>query len=139
MKRIFYLVALFIFFGCASNIEEGDLKNLNGYWEIEKVIFPDGKTKDYKANTTIDFIRLENFNGFRKKVQPTFDGTYITSDDSEALHVIEIKKRFYLSYTNDLSERREQLLFLNNDSFSTLSDEGLQYDYKRFQPINATE
>jgi len=139
MKYFLYIFSILMCFGCTSNIKKEDLKSLNGYWEIKKVVFPDGKTKDYKANTTIDYIQLEGFIGFRKKVQPTFDGTYRTSDDSEALHVIEIEKRFYLSYTNDLSEWREQLLFLNSDAFSTVSEEGLQYDYKRFQPINVAE
>ena len=36
-----------------------DLKNLNGYWEIEKVTFPNGETKDYSVSTTIDYIELK--------------------------------------------------------------------------------
>ncbi|MFK7813427.1 MAG: hypothetical protein AB8B59_13120 [Maribacter sp.] len=139
MKHILYLAFLILFFGCTSQVEEEDLKNLNGYWEIEKVVFPDGKNKNYKANTTIDFIKLEGFSGFRKKVQPKLDGTYSTSDDSESLQIIEIKKRFYMSYVNEFSERREQILFLDSNSFSTVSEEGLQYDYKRFQPIDILE
>ena len=50
MKKI----VLFLVFGalvsCKQSIAEADLQNLNGYWEIEKVMLPDGEKKEYKIN-----------------------------------------------------------------------------------------
>lgn len=84
MRNISFFL-FFIFMGCTPKIVEEDLKNLNGYWEIEKVTFPNGETKDYSVSTTIDYIELKDGGGFRKKVQPRFNGTFETSNDAEFL------------------------------------------------------
>ena len=77
MRVLSILMVLFV--GCSPKISQEDLQLLNGYWEIEKVIFPIGETKDFKSSTTIDFIELDGMKGFRKKVQPKFNGTFETS------------------------------------------------------------
>ncbi|NNL81966.1 MAG: hypothetical protein HKP28_01160, partial [Winogradskyella sp.] len=42
------------------------LETINGYWEIEKVVFPNGETKEYKYNDLIDYISInESLKGFR--------------------------------------------------------------------------
>ena len=43
-----YTVFLGVFFSCKQNITQADMVNLNGYWEIEKVVLPDGDKKEYK-------------------------------------------------------------------------------------------
>ena len=123
------------FFGCSSRISKEDLSQLNGYWEIQKVVFPDGNTKDYKVNSTIDYIQWDAPKGFRKKMNPKFDGTYETSDDAEAFTISEKNGNFNLDYKTELSEWSEKLKALDDNRFSVVNAEGLQYDYKRFEPI----
>ena len=67
MKKLFIVfVIATLGFSCKQNITESDLNNLNGYWEIEKVILPNGEKKDYKVNETIDYFKLVKNKGFRK-------------------------------------------------------------------------
>lgn len=48
---------LFIsFVSCKEAVKVTDVQNLNGYWEIEKVILPDGEDKEYKTSETFDFF-----------------------------------------------------------------------------------
>ncbi len=128
----------FIFLGCTQKIIEEDLKNLNGYWEIEKVTFPNGETKDYSVSTTIDYIELKDGGGFRKKVQPRFNGTFETSNDAEFFEIVHHENGFEFRYKNADNEWQEKLLFISNDRFSVINQDTLRYTYKRFQPIDAT-
>lgn len=136
MKKLSHLFLICLLVGCASNVSKEDLPKLNGYWEIEKVVFPDGNTKDYTINPMVDYLQLEGRKGFRKKVQPKFDGTYDTSNDAEPFSIVEISERFYMNYENDLSKWQEELRVLDEDNFSVINEDGVQYDYKRFEPIS---
>ena len=84
MKRILLLFFLVSVLSCQQKIKETDISNLNGYWEIEKVELPDGDKKEYKVNETIDFFKIEANKGFRKKVMPQLDGSYLTNDVQES-------------------------------------------------------
>ncbi len=121
--------------GCANSISTDSLPLLNGYWEIEKVVFPDGNSKEYKASTTVDFIALKNQEGYRKKVQPKFDGTFDTSNDAEPFLITDNDGRFYFQYKNDLSEWKELLVEISDDSFAVVNEDGIRYEYKRFVPL----
>ncbi|MBT8185380.1 MAG: hypothetical protein KJN76_11120 [Eudoraea sp.] len=137
MSRLLFLMMFFLIFSCQEKISSSDLQYLNGYWEIEKVEFPRGDTKEYSMNSTIDFIHFENKEGYRKKVQPRLDGTYITSDDAEAFRLIDTNGSFYLHYSNNLSKWEEQILEISADKLTVVSQENIRYYYKRYQPMAA--
>ena len=56
MKKIVLFLVFSLLVSCKQSITEADLQNLNGYWEIEKVMLPDGEKKEYKINETVDFF-----------------------------------------------------------------------------------
>ena len=89
MRNLISLLLFLSFLACSEKISVSDLNYINGYWEIEKVKFPDGESKEYVVNLTIDYFEYNNMKGFRKKVQPTFDGTYNTSSDAESFQINE--------------------------------------------------
>ncbi len=138
MSKIVYLLIFCFLVGCTDRISEENLAKLNGYWEIEKVVFPDGASKDYSVNTVVDYFQIEGLRGFRKKVQPKFDGTYDTSNDAEPLKIIEFDGSFQLHYSNEMSKWSETLKSLENNTIVLVNEEGVAYHYKRFEPINAT-
>lgn len=136
MSRILFFLSILMVWGCKeASIPEENLQYLNGYWEISEVEFPDGSKKTYKVNPTIDFIQLENGKGFRKKMQPRFDGTYKTSNDVEQLTVTQVDAFFILSYSSEFSDWEETLVQVDSTNFSVKNAEGVTYSYKRFEPI----
>ena len=140
MKRISVLL-LFSVFGCSTGVSEKDLDLLNGYWEIEEVIFPDGSTKEYKTNLSIDYVLMEDKKGYRKKVQPKFNGTYDTSDDADLFLILERDGVFSFSYKSEnndglVAQRSEELIHISENKFSVRNTDGFIYNYKRFEPIN---
>lgn len=134
MYRLLFLLML-LGVSCTDRIALEDLHYLNGYWEIQEVEFPNGNKKEYPMNTVVDYIELNENNGFRKKMVPRFDGTFETSDDAEPFNIVEENGVFYLRYENPLSEWQERLLSLSGDSFSVENPEGILYRFKRFEPI----
>ena len=64
MKKIYLICLSFILLSC-SGVSEGEITKINGYWEIETAVMPDGTEKEYKIHPTIDFFDLKGIEGFR--------------------------------------------------------------------------
>ncbi len=136
MRYAYIIVALAALVGCQNKVDKLDLPYLNGYWEIEKVTFPDGSKKEYPVNTSIDYIEVKDQAGFRKKVQPNFNGTYDTSNDAEMFTIYENEGVFTLNYKTELSEWHEKIVSLSENAFTVIGEENIKYHYKKFEPIN---
>ena len=133
--RFLAVILILLMVGCSSKITQKDLDHLNGYWEIEKVIFPDGSSKSYRINETVDFIELTKNEGYRKKVRPRLNGTYEVSADAEPFIVLGREGVFSIRYSNELSEWEEQIKYIGEDKFSVVNQENITYHYKRYKPL----
>ena len=130
------LILLVLLVGCNSKVAKEDLQQLNGYWEIEKVSFPNGETKDFMSSTTIDYIELDGMKGFRKKVQPKFNGTFETSNDAELFKIVQNGEGFVLNYSGSANSWKEEMISISKDNFSVTNQDTLTYTYKRYEPLN---
>lgn len=139
MKKIVtFLIVTILIISCSQNTVE-DIKQLEGYWEIEKVAFPDGNSKKYTISQSIDFFKLEvDSTGYRKKLQPKLDGTFHTSDDAEKFTIVLKDNKTFLFYKNALSEWSETITKLNDDKLVIENENNLKYFYKRFEKLNLT-
>ena len=131
MKRILLLIVLVSALSCKQKITEADLSNLNGYWEIEKVELPDGDKKEYKVNETIDFFKIEANKGFRKKVMPQLDGTYLTNDIQEDVVVVVKNGDALLQYKTKYASWKEEIIELTKDKLVVKNQQEIEYYYKR--------
>ena len=131
MKKIVGFLVLVLLMSCKQTITESDLNNLNGYWEIEKVILPNGEKKEYKVNETIDFFKIENKKGFRKKVMPQMDGTYLTNNIQETVTIELIEGTASIHYNTPYAHWKEEIIELSKDKLVTKNQQDLEYHYKR--------
>ena len=131
MKRILLLIVLLSVLSCKQEITEADISNLNGYWEIEKVELPDGDKKEYKVNETIDFFKIEANKGFRKKVMPQLDGTYLTNDIQEDVVVVVKDGDALLQYKTKYASWKEEIIELTKDKLVVKNQQEIEYYYKR--------
>ena len=131
MKRILLLIVLVSVFSCKQKIIDADVSNLNGYWEIEKVELPDGDKKEYKVNETIDFFKIEANKGFRKKVMPQLDGTYLTNDVQEDVVVVLKDGDASLQYKTTYASWKEEIIELTKDKLVVKNQQEIKYYYKR--------
>ena len=134
MRNSILIFTLLLFSACSKSITETDLVHINGYWEIEKVILPDGETKDYKINENLDYFFIENQSGFRKKVLPQLDGTYLTNDVEETVKVSFEKGDCLLNYKTDFASWQEEVVDLTAEKLVLKSlSNNLVYHYKKIK------
>jgi hypothetical protein len=138
-RRGLFLGAFLLLLSCSGGPSEDDLQFLEGYWEISRVQFPDGSEKLYEASTNIDYFNWDGRDGFRKKMQPTLEGTYLTSDDALPMEVIWRDKRLFLSFRGEGDPWEEEVIRLQQDLLVTLHANGLRYEYSRYKPLLTTQ
>ncbi len=144
MKKIISLLAIsfvIFFISCNknNNIADNYIKNIkyiNGYWEISKVIKNGQVIKNYDFNGTVDFYFLDDKNqGYRKKVKPIINGSFDISMHQMVLKIKEDKKNLYLVYGEN-EEYSETLIKLDSMILITKNNDGRIFEYKRFYPKN---
>lgn len=136
MKKIFLLLSVvFITISCSQKITPEDMKYLNGYWEIEQVVFADGNHKDYKVNEIIDLYEIKNDTGIRQKVKPQFDGSFLKGP-METIRIEHLNDQVFIHYKTEFSEWKEHIIELKENSFIVENEKKIQYKYKRFAPFS---
>ncbi|AOW10985.1 hypothetical protein [Flavobacterium gilvum] len=133
MKKVFgvLLVAL-LFVGCKQKITSEDVAKINGYWEIEKVVFEDGNEKKYGANESFDYFQIDkNYAGIRKKVMPQLDGTFLVNDTFENVKVRFTDDHTYLDYSTPYMKWSEEIISLTDKELVVLNTEKKEYHYKK--------
>ena len=135
MKKIYALLFVFIFSYCHQKIDQEDLSKLNGYWEIEKVILPDGTEKAYAINETFDYFQIQSDRGFRKKVKPQLNGRFLVDYQSEKVEICTEKDQVLLSYATPYAKWKETLITLTDDKLVLVNKAKIAYHYKKVTPI----
>lgn len=138
MKKIVgFLIVSFLFVSCQQEIKSEDISKINGYWEIEKVVFEDGEDKNYKINQSYDYFEIgKNNSGFRKKVMPQLDGSFIVNDTQESVKIRFEKDKVFLDYVTSYAKWSEELIEITDDKMVFVNDEKKQYHYKKATSIN---
>lgn len=135
MKKIILYLALTLFLACGKN-PEAFIPHLNGYWEIDEVIMEDGSKREYTFNATVDYFNItDSLTGFRKKMKPSFNGTYTTSDDSESLKLKIENDSLHVYYSTPFANWKETILNATENQLLIINDQHIRYLYKRFEPI----
>lgn len=122
--------------GCNTRPTENDLGKLNGYWEIKKVVLPDGSVREFKVNPIIDHLILKDLNGIRTKVRPMPNGKFETASDGEDFLIEMAKDTIWLRYRSNFGTWREGLLQVSDQGFSVIDTTGTIYDYRKFVPLS---
>jgi len=137
MKNLHLYLLLFttILTSCRKN-PETLIPHLSGYWEIDEVTLADGTKRDFNYNETIDYISVnDSLTGFRKKLKPSFDGSYTTSEDAENLKIVVENDSLFIHYKTPYAEWREAVLNANDEQLLILNSQNVLYLYKRYEPL----
>jgi hypothetical protein len=132
---------LIMFFGllllsCNTQTPEEKIENLTGYWEIKQADLPEGISKEFKFSEVVDYIQVDSLSGFRKKVRPQLDGSFISSDDVEIFDIKVENDSINLYYSTPYAEWKETVISSEEDELMILNPKGIIYTYKRFTPYS---
>ena len=136
MKKLILVFSIFVLVSCSNNDPEEQLKNLNGYWQIEKVEMENDSVIEYSLSQYIDYIEIKDSIGFRKKLKPKIDGGFIkVSNDSENIKAIVEDNSLFLYYSTPFDEWQEEVLEATNEELVILNRDDKKYYYKRYKPL----
>ncbi len=131
------LLLSFLFIACNQKIERKDIQKINGYWEIEKVVFPQGEDKVYTMNEDYDYFKIDKQNkGFRKKVKPQLDGTFLVNNTFEKVIITSQSDKVILQYKTAFTTWKETLTAISDDKMVLTTQANISYYYKKAAPIN---
>ncbi|SHH37539.1 hypothetical protein [Flavobacterium defluvii] len=137
MRNTFMILVLsLLFVSCKQEIKPADIAKLNGYWEIEKVVFDKGEDKTYGMNENFDFFAFKGNKGTRTKVMAQLDGTFLTTNTFENVSVRFTDKGTFLDYSTNYAKWSEELISISNEEFVVKNDQNKEYHYKKAGPIN---
>lgn len=137
MKQIVkILLVCLVFLSCKKDIKQDELNLLNGYWEIEKVVFDDGDDKLYTINESYDYFQINKENqGFRKKVTPQLNGTFLVNDTYENIKVQCIENKYFIVYETPYAKWKEEIVSISNEELVLKNEEKSEYNYKKAAPL----
>ncbi|WP_374173719.1 lipocalin family protein [Flavobacterium tructae] len=137
MKNTFMILVLsLLLISCKQEIKPADIAKLNGYWEIEKVVFDKGEDKDYGMNENFDYFNIKGTKGTRTKVMAQLDGTFLTTDTFEDVAVRFKGDQVFLDYKTDYAKWSEELISISDETFVVKNDQNKEYHYKKTGPVN---
>ena len=137
MKQFFYsLLFLVLFISCQQQVSPEAISKINGYWEIQMVELPDGKEKEYKINETVDYFEWNENKGFRKKVKPQLDGTFITNNEAEEIQLSDSLGSYTIQYKTAYAQWKEEIVVITDSVLVLKNKQNLVYHYKRFTPFS---
>ena len=140
MKKTFMILILSVLFvSCKQEIKPVDIAKLNGYWEIEKVVFDKGEEKAYGMNENFDYFQIKGTKGTRTKVMAQLDGTFLTTDTFENISVRFTDRGAFLDYKTDYAKWSEELISISDETFVVKNDQNKEYHYKKAGPVNLLE
>jgi hypothetical protein len=134
MKKVVLLIVVtFSMLCCKDPIRSVNLENIQGYWEIEYVIFPNASKKKYTLNNQIDYIHYKEGKGYLKKVQPTVEGRFQTSDVAMPFTIDASEEVYKLVFENGIVEIIEEV---NQKTLVLRTLDNTSFHYLRHQPLN---
>ena len=139
MKRLISIAFLLLLAACHQKVTSNDISNLNGYWEIEKVVFSNGSKKEYTYNESYDYFQIKENSGFRKKVMPQLDGRFLVNNQIEKIKITFENEDVYINYTTPFAKWKEKIEAISKDELIIINASKAQYHYKKAIPINILE
>jgi len=136
MKKIVAFVFLLLLSACHQKVTSDDVINLNGYWEIEKVIFSNGSKKEYTYNESYDYFQIKENSGFRKKVMPQLDGRFLVNNQFEKIKITFEEEAAFINYTTPFAKWKEKIEAISKDKLIIINASNAEYHYKKATPIN---
>ena len=136
MKKIISVALLVLLSACHQKVTSNDIANLNGYWEIEKVVFSNGSNKEYTYNESYDYFQIKDKSGFRKKVMPQLDGRFLVNDQLEKITISFNNEEAYINYSTPFAKWKEKIDAISKDKLVLINALKAEYHYKKAAPIN---
>ncbi|MFN3942866.1 MAG: hypothetical protein ACK4K1_09540 [Flavobacterium sp.] len=134
MRFVIFFFSFIVFTSCDKADKIQNIEKLNGYWEIEKVEKDGDLIKSYTLNETIDYFYVKDSVGFRKKVKPQLDGTFLTNEVEQTFKIYTKESITSIHY-DTIWNRNNEIIWQLQDSILILKDQKTKFYFKRYLPL----
>ena len=136
-RTVFYIMIItFTFSSCTSNPEDS-IEFIEGYWEIKEVKKDNKLIKEYSTSPMVDYFKVNNdLTGFRKKVSPTLNGTFIVNQDKAPLTLKVENDSLNMYYNHNDIITKETIIKATKKELIIANSQGFSYIYKPYKSIN---
>ena len=100
------------------------------------MILADGTKKEYRISETIDYFKIKDNKGFRKKVVPQLDGSYLINNQFENIAIVKDKDLYYIKYTTKYTKFKEQIVQIRDSILVLKNAQNVEYHYKKPIPFS---
>jgi hypothetical protein len=122
--------------GCSSNPED-KIEFIEGYWEIKEVKKDNTLVKEFTISTIVDYFEVnEDLTGFRKKVSPTLNGTFIVTQDQAPFNLKIENDSLNIYYKINQVTTKETIVKATKETLIINNSQGFRYIYVPFKSIS---
>jgi hypothetical protein len=136
MKYFLIILLSTLLLSCNAKVDSNAIPKINGYWEIQQVVMPNGEKKEYKINETVEFFQMQNRKGFRQKVMPQFDGRFLTNMLKDTIQIIQKENNFFILNTTKYGKWEEEIIQIEDSILVIKDKKKVKYTYKRYIPFS---
>lgn len=135
---LFNTLLLFLFSACSNVNIEAQKVQLQGYWEVDKVVMPDGTERKLPPANSVEFFEVTGDSGVRQKLMPKLDGTYNKFVGGEKFYIVVQNDSLYLQYMTPYATWIENVVEANEKQLILKNKGNRAYYYSRHESINIT-
>lgn len=132
MKKLIYLLLIVVFISCSNNEEK--IKAIEGYWNIDEVILPNGSEREFPFSNHMDHFEIDGFKGVKNRVSPTYDGSFVSYGDPVSFVWEEKKGDLWLSFKQGEQAYSQKVDKATEETLVLIHDNGTRYTYKAYTP-----
>ena len=132
MKKIIYLILVSVVISCTSN--EDKIKAVEGYWNIEQVLMPDGNEREFPFSNHMDHFEIDGYKGVNNRVSPTYDGGFISYGNPIYFEWEEKDGDIWLTFQEGEASYKQTVKKATKETLVLLHENGTRYTYKSYTP-----
>lgn len=99
----------------------------------------DGTLKEFKVNTSVDFIELNGDSGVRKKLMPRLDGTFREFPSNEKFKVLVQNDSLLMQYQTPYATWTETVIRADDSLLVVRNHDNKEYVYRRYKKPEVIE
>jgi hypothetical protein len=130
MRKLLFLTLLIFTVGCSPSV---DTALLSGYWNIEKVVLPDGSEKEFPFSNHMDHFEVCNYQGIKYRVSPTYDGGFVNYGSPVNFTIRERNDEIHLHFRSGEESYQQKLVLCTSERLVLLHENGTTYHYSSFK------
>jgi hypothetical protein len=130
MKKISYLMLIFLMISCSSNEEK--IQAIEGYWNIDEVILSDGTDREFPFSNHMDHFEIDGFKGVKNRVSPRYNGSFVSFGNPIYFQWEEKDGDLCLTFQEGDGIYTQKVKKATKKTLVLLHENGTRYTYKRY-------